>query len=141
MVAQSPWLKEQGRLLVNDFLRVPGVPGLWAAGDCAAVPDGRSRDFHPPIAHNGLRQGLVAAKNIEADILGRPATPFVFTTLGQLASIGHRAGVAMVFGIKFSGFIAWCLWRMVYLLKLPRLAKKLRVVKRLDAGPLILKRD
>ena len=128
VIAQLPWHKERGRLLVNDFLQVPGVPGLWAAGDCAAVPDGTSRRFHPPTAQHGLRQGLVAAKNVEAAILCRPLTPFVFTTLGQLASIGHRAGVAMVFGIKFSGFIAWCLWRMVYLLKLPRLAKKLRVV-------------
>jgi NADH:ubiquinone reductase (H+-translocating) len=68
------------------------------------------------------------AKNIEAEILGHPPTPFVFKTLGQLATIGHRTGVAIVFGIKFSGFIAWCLWRMVYLVKLPRLAKKLRVI-------------
>jgi hypothetical protein len=48
--------------------------------------------------------------------------------LGQLASIGHHTGVAMVFGIKFSGFIAWSFWRSVYLMKLPRLAKKLRVM-------------
>ena len=128
VIAQLPWHKERGRLLVNDFLQVPGVPGLWAAGDCAAVPDGTSRKFHPPTAQHGLRQGRVAAKNLEAAILGRPLTPFVFKTLGQLASIGHRTGVAMVFGIKFSGFIAWCLWRTVYLLKLPRLAKKLRVI-------------
>ena len=128
VIAQLPLQKERGRLLVNDFLQIAGVSGLWAAGDCAAVPDGTTRTFHPPTAQHGLRQGLVAAKNIEAAILGRPPKPFVFKTLGQLASIGHRTGVAMVFGIKFSGFIAWCLWRMVYLLKLPRLAKKLRVV-------------
>jgi NADH dehydrogenase len=48
--------------------------------------------------------------------------------LGQLASIGHHTGVAMMFGIKFSGFIAWWFWRSVYLMKLPRLAKKLRVM-------------
>jgi NADH:ubiquinone reductase (H+-translocating) len=114
--------------LVNEFLRVPGVSGLWAAGDCAAVPDGTTGKFHPPTAQHGLRQGLVAAKNIEAEILGCPPTPFVFKTLGQLATIGHRTGVAMVFGIKFSGFVAWCLWRTVYLMKLPRLAKKLRVM-------------
>jgi NADH:quinone reductase (non-electrogenic) len=128
VIAQLPWNKERGRLLVNDFLQIPGFSGLWAVGDCAAVPDGTSKRFHPPTAQHGLRQGLVAAKNIEAKLLGRPLRPFVFKTLGQLASIGHRAGVAMVFGIKFSGFIAWCLWRMVYLLKLPRLAKKLRVI-------------
>lgn len=48
--------------------------------------------------------------------------------LGMLASIGHHTGVAMVFGIKFSSFIAWWFWRSVYLMKLPRLAKKLRVM-------------
>ena len=120
--------KVRGRLLVDDFLRVPGVSGLWAAGDCAAVPDETSGKFHPPTAQHGLRQGLVAAKNIEAEIRGRPPTPFAFKTLGQLATIGHQTGVAMIFGIKFSGFVAWCLWRTVYLLKLPRLAKKLRVM-------------
>jgi NADH:ubiquinone reductase (H+-translocating) len=86
------------------------------------------RKFSSADGQHGLRQGLVAAKNIEAAILGRPSAPFMFNALGQLASIGHRTGVAMVFGIKFSGFIAWCLWRTVYLLKLPRLAKKLRVI-------------
>jgi NADH dehydrogenase len=68
------------------------------------------------------------AKNIEAAILDRPQKPFVFTTLGQLATIGRRTGVAMVFGLKFSGFIAWWMWRTIYLAKLPRLAKKLRVM-------------
>ena len=105
-----------------------GVPGLWAAGDCAAVPVSNTGEFHPPTAQHGLREGLVAAKNIEAVVLDRPLKSFTFTTLGQLATIGRRTGVAMVFGIKFSGFIAWCLWRSVYLMKLPRLPKKLRVM-------------
>jgi NADH dehydrogenase len=128
VISSLGYQKERGRLLVDDFLRVPGVSGLWAAGDCAAVPDGTSGKFHPPTAQHGLRQGLIAAKNIEAEIRGRQSTPFVFKTLGQLATIGHQTGVAMIFGIKFSGFVAWCLWRTVYFLKLPRLAKKLRVM-------------
>src|SRR4029077_1602343 len=73
-------------------------------------------------------EGVTVAKNIEATILDRPLKPFRFKMLGQLASIGHHTGVAMVFGIKFSGFIAWWFWRSVYLMKLPRLAKKLRVM-------------
>jgi NADH dehydrogenase len=101
---------------------------LWAVGDCAAVPDPNTGQFYPPTAQHGLREGVVAAKNIERVILGRPLEPFRFKTLGLLAAIGHHTGVAMVFGMKFSGFIAWWLWRSVYLLKLPRLAKKLRVV-------------
>jgi NADH:quinone reductase (non-electrogenic) len=128
VIAPLPSQKERGRLLVNEFLGVPGVPGLWAAGDCAAVPDSKTGKFHPPTAQHGLREGLIAAKNIEAAILGRPQRPFIFTTLGQLATIGRRTGVAMIFGMKFSGFVAWGLWRMVYLMKLPRLPKKLRVM-------------
>ena len=60
--------------------------------------------------------------------MGRRLKPFVFTTLGQLATIGRRTGVAMVFGFKFSGLIAWGMWRSIYLAKLPGLAKKLRVM-------------
>ena len=121
--------KERGRLLVNEYLAVPGVSGLWAAGDCAAVPDGyETGKFFPPTAQHGMREAIRAAKNIEAAIDDRPLKPFVFTTLGQLATIGRRTGVAMVFGFKFSGLIAWGMWRGIYLMKLPRLAKKLRVV-------------
>src|SRR5256714_10627716 len=128
VIAPLPCQKERGRLLVSEFLAVTGVPGLWAAGDCAAVPVSNTEKFHPPTAQHGLREGLVAAKNIEAMVLDRPLKAFTFTTLGQLATIGRRTGVAMVFGIKFSGFIAWMLWRTVYLMKLPRLPKKLRVM-------------
>ncbi len=121
--------KERGRLLVNEYLAVPGSSGLWAAGDCAAVPNGyETGNFFPPTAQHGMREAITAAKNIEAAIDDRPLKPFVFTTLGQLATIGRRTGVAMIFGFKFSGLIAWGMWRSIYLMKLPRLAKKLRVM-------------
>jgi NADH dehydrogenase len=128
VIAQLPCEKERGRLLVSEFLAVTGIPGLWAAGDCAAVPVFDTEKFHPPTAQHGLREGVTVARNIEATILGGSLKPFHYKMMGQLASIGHRTGVAMVFGIKFSGFIAWWLWRSVYLMKLPRLAKKLRVM-------------
>src|SRR5216117_2649803 len=128
VIAPLPCQKERGRLLVSEYLAVTGVAGLWAAGDCAAVPISNTEKFHLPTAQHGLREGLVAAKNIEAVVLDRPLKAFTFTTLGKLATIGRRTGVAIVFGRKFSGFIAWCLWRSVYLMKLPRLAKKLRVM-------------
>ena len=71
--------KERGRLLVNEYLSVPGVSGLWAAGDCAAVPDGyETGNFFPPTAQHGMREAIRAAKNIEAAIVGRPLKPFRF---------------------------------------------------------------
>src|SRR6266516_4598914 len=82
--------KQRGRLLVSEYLAVTGIPGLWAAGDCAAVPVFNTEKFHPPTAQHGLREGLVAAKNIAAVVLDRPLKSFSFTTLGQLATIGCR---------------------------------------------------
>ncbi len=128
VIAQLPCEKERGRLLVSEYLAVTGVPGLWAAGDCAAVPVLDTENFHPPTAQHGLREGVTVATNIEAIILDRSLKSFRYKMLGQLASIGHHTGVAMVFGIKFSGFIAWWFWRSVYLMKLPGLAKKMRVM-------------
>ena len=118
--------KERGRILVDDCLAVAGIPGLWAAGDCAAVPDGAGK-FYPPTAQHGMREAVVAAENIAHAIAGEPLKAFRYKTVGMLASLGHHTGVAKFFGMKFSGFVAWWMWRSVYLAKLPRLAKKLRV--------------
>ena len=121
--------KIKGRLKVNELLELCGHEGVvWAVGDCAAVPDGSG--VHPPTAQHGMREAMVAARNIEAVIAGKAQKPFRFSTIGQLASIGHRSGVAQILGMRFSGFIAWWLWRTVYLAKLPGLSKKLRVAIR-----------
>jgi len=128
VIESLPYQKESGRVVVNEYLRVPEVYGVWAAGDCTAVPNGETGEFYPPTAQHGLREAVAAAKNIERAIMGRPLKPFRYRTLGLLASIGHHTGVAKVLGIKFSGFPAWWMWRTVYLAKLPRLAKKLRVM-------------
>ncbi len=119
--------KDRGRISVNEFLEVSGYPGVWALGDCAAVPDKTTGRPCPPTAQHALRQGKVLAHNLVATIRGEAKRPFVFATLGQLAAIGRRTGVAKILGFKFSGFIAWWLWRTIYLSKLPRLEKKLRV--------------
>jgi len=129
VVAALPCPKEKGRIVADQYLQVPGFPGLWTAGDCAAVPDGYETGlFFPPTAQHGMREALTAAINIERTILGQPLQPFRYRTMGMLASIGHHTGVASMFGFKFSGFIAWAMWRTVYLMKLPRLVKKLRVM-------------
>jgi NADH dehydrogenase len=119
--------KDRGRIAVNDFLEVPGYPGVWALGDCAAITDKTTGRLYPPTAQHALRQGKTLGRNIAAAIRDDTKQPFGFKTVGQLAAIGRRAGVAKIFGFKFSGFIAWWLWRTIYLSKLPRLEKKLRV--------------
>jgi NADH dehydrogenase len=83
--------------------------------------------FCPPTAQHATRQAAALAANIVAEIRGQALQPFRFKTLGMLAAIGRRAGVAEILGLKFSGFIAWVLWRAIYLAKLPGLQKKVRV--------------
>ncbi|MEP7000791.1 MAG: NAD(P)/FAD-dependent oxidoreductase [bacterium] len=122
-----PCEKQRGRILADEFLRVPGLDGVWALGDCAVVPDRTTGMAYPPTAQHALREGVVAARNIVASMRGAPLVPFQFSTIGLLASIGRRTGVANILGVNFSGFVAWWLWRTVYLLKLPRLEKKIRV--------------
>ncbi|MGH7885334.1 MAG: NAD(P)/FAD-dependent oxidoreductase [Thermodesulfobacteriota bacterium] len=120
--------KERGRLNVNEFLEVENLEGVWALGDCALIMDKKTAGYFPPTAQHAIREGKVAAKNILASIKGKEKTSFSFSTIGQLAAIGRRTGVANILGINFSGFIAWWLWRTIYLSKLPRFEKKLRVM-------------
>jgi NADH dehydrogenase len=115
-----------GALVVDQTLRVPTGEPVWAAGDCAAVPDGED-GTHPPTAQHALREGKALADNLAAVLSGAEPQPLHFTTLGALAALGQRSGVAEIGGVRFSGSIAWALWRAVYLVKLPGLEKRVRV--------------
>ena len=130
IVQGLPLKKDKGRIIVADTMRCPERPEVWVVGDAAAVPDasdgGKS---YPATAQAAIRQGPRLAKNIEAVVLGggRPVKPFRYKMIGQLAAIGQRNGTAQIFGFRFSGFIAWFMWRTIYLSKLPGVEKKLRV--------------
>ena len=126
LLAELPLPKERQRLKVNAAMGVEGHPGIWAVGDCAMIPDEHG-GYQPPTAQHASREGKVIAHNIIANSRGKDLIPFRFKTLGLLASIGRRTGVARILGVNFSGFVAWWLWRTIYLLKLPRVEKKLRV--------------
>jgi NADH dehydrogenase len=127
LVARLPLPNRNGRVAVDECLAVQGWPGVWAVGDCASVSDPKG-GFYPPTAQHALREGAIVARNVAATLYGRPKKkPFRYASLGQLAAIGRRTGVANILGVNFSGFIAWWLWRTVYLSKLPRLEKKVRV--------------
>ena len=128
IVSSVPCAKKNGRISVNSFLQVRGWSDVWAVGDCAFVPDiGNPGHAHPPTAQHAIREGKLVAQNIAATISGRSLRSFSFRTIGLLASLGRRTGVARIFGFNFSGFFAWWMWRTVYLSKLPGLDKKVRV--------------
>lgn len=127
LLATLPCKQDHGRVVVNEYMEVEGWPGVWALGDCARVPDRTTGGFCPPTAQHALRQGKVLAHNVTAAVRGGQKKPFVFSTLGQLAAIGRRTGVASIMGFNFSGFIAWFLWRSIYLIKLPGFEQKVHV--------------
>jgi NADH dehydrogenase len=126
LLEKLPLPKERQRLKVSAAMGVEGYPGIWALGDCAMIPDEHG-GYQPPTAQHASREGKVLAHNIVANSRGKDLIPFRFNTLGLLASIGRRTGVARILSINFSGFVAWWLWRTIYLLKLPRIEKKVRV--------------
>jgi NADH dehydrogenase len=132
-ISPNPILKDipcelqKGKVVVHSTLEVPQAPGVWAVGDCASIIDPTSKLPYPPTAQHALREGRHAAKNICARLKGKRTIPFTYKAPGQLATIGRRTGVASIFGLKFSGVVGWLLWRTIYLMKLPRLEKKLRV--------------
>src|SRR5258708_38642357 len=128
LLSTLPCAKQRGRIVANDCLQVPDWPGVWALGDCPLVPDPLNPGkFYPPTAQHAIRQAAVLAGNIVAAMRGQALQPFRFKMLGMLAAIGRHAGVAEILGMRFSGVIAWWLWRAIYLSKLPGLQKKVRV--------------
>jgi NADH dehydrogenase len=95
-------------------------------GDCARIPDGDG-GYYPPTAQHALREARVLAENPAASLHGRPTKEFTFNTIGKMASFGRRSGVAQILGYKCSGFVAWFMWRTVYLTKLPRREKRIHL--------------
>ncbi len=128
LISTLPCATQRGRVVANECLQVPDWPGVWALGDCALVPDPlQPGKFYPPTAQHATRQAAVLAANIAAALRGQPPRPFKFKMIGALAAIGRRCGVAEIYGLKFSGLIAWWLWRGIYLSKLPGFQKKVRI--------------
>jgi NADH:ubiquinone reductase (H+-translocating) len=127
LVEALPATKHRGRLAVNPDMSVPGVEGLWAAGDCAAIANALDGKVCPPTAQFAEAQAKQLAANIVARLNGRPTQPFHYRPRGQLASIGHNDAVAEIGGIRLSGFVAWLMWRGLHLLRIPTFARKTRL--------------
>jgi NADH:ubiquinone reductase (H+-translocating) len=127
LVAMLPLKTDRGRIVVDAALEVPDRPGVWAVGDCAAVRDAKTGELCPPTAQHATRQAAHVARNIAAALRGEPKRAFAFTALAKMGSLGRRSAVAEIFGVKLSGFLAWWLWRTIYLMKLPGLDRKIRV--------------
>jgi NADH:ubiquinone reductase (H+-translocating) len=115
---------ENGRVPVDETLRVADVPDVWALGDCAAVPNAATPGAtDPATCQHALRQARRLAHNLR----GRPR-PYRYRTRGQMATLGRRHGIALVGRVRVRGFAGWLLARGYHLRQLPFTARRARVL-------------
>ena len=120
-------LDDHGRVIVDRYLRVAGVPDAWAAGDIAAVPDVTTGGLAPPTAQHAMREGRRLGRNIVASLTGGAIQPFEWRNVGGVCSLGRYKGVANVFGVKVKGSAGWFLHRSYHLWAMPTLGRRIRI--------------
>ena len=118
---------EQKRIPTEPDMRVKGLANVWAIGDNALIPNAATGENSPATAQFALRQARQLAGNLAMHLRGRPTKPFRYKPMGLMAAIGHRNAVAEILGFHLSGFLAWFLWRSVYLSKMPSLSRKFQI--------------
>lgn len=115
-----------GRVEIDDDLRVKGVPDAFVLGDAAFfVHEGKPL---PPLGQVAFQQGSHAAKNLDRLLRGKSPRPFRYRNFGALVSVGEHFAAIELLGVRLSGFLAWLIWRTLYLAKLVGFSNKLRVV-------------
>jgi NADH:ubiquinone reductase (H+-translocating) len=120
-------LDEKGRVPVDDSLAVEGMQGVWAIGDCAAVPDPK-RAGAPPTAQHAIRQAKVVADNIGAELgIGEPRR-YYYSSRTAFVNLGRYKAVGRLGRFTFSGFLAWWMARTYHLSQIPGAFRKLRAV-------------
>ncbi len=150
MLAQGDWLRGQtiictigtspnplaaklrlpmagGRIVVRFDMSVEGHDGIWALGDCAAVPNALDGKVSPPTAQFAVRQARLLADNLLDALHDRGTQAFRYKCRGMMASIGHLKGVAEVNGVPLTGWLAWLMWRGYYLSQMPSFRRRLRI--------------
>ena len=95
-----------GRVKVDQYLRVLDHPEIYVAGDLASVVDPRTGHVLPPLAQVALEEGETVARNLDAELRGRPLEAFTFHDKGFVVSVGTRRGVADIAGITSGGRLA-----------------------------------
>jgi len=95
-----------GRVKADQYLRVLDHPEIYVAGDLASVTDPRTGHVLPPLAQVALEEGETVARNLDAELEGRPLEAFTFHDKGFVVSVGTRRGVADIAGITTGGRLA-----------------------------------
>ena len=128
IITNSVFKTDRGRIIVNEFLEVPKFPGVFAIGDCCNSSDPKTKKPYPPTAQVAQEQAKIAAHNLESLLRKGTKKRFEYSMKGQMAIIGKRSGIALIFGINVHGWLAWWIWRIVYLSKIPKFNKRVRIM-------------
>ena len=123
-------LDERGRIVTDEYMRVPGHDGVWAIGDAAAVPDPASggKSPSPPTAQHALRQGRLVGANVAAALGHGHPKKFTYKTLGVFVDMGRHQAVAEMLRVRIRGFPAWFAARTYHLALMPGTTRRLRLM-------------
>jgi NADH:quinone reductase (non-electrogenic) len=127
IVKKSVFKTNRGGIVVDEYLQAIDFSEVFAVGDCCYLIDPKTNRPLPPTAQSAQSEAEIVAKNLYALITNRKKEKFIYSPRGQMAVIGKRSAIASIFGIHLHGLVAWLLWRIIYLSKIPRLDKKIRI--------------
>ncbi len=117
-----------GRILVDEMLRMKNRENVFVLGDCALIKDDSLDSFYPSTAQHAIKEGTLIAENLALLYNHKKKLKkFSFHSLGVMAIIGDRVGIATLAGHNISGISAWAIWRAYYLSKVPTFDKKLKI--------------
>jgi len=116
-----------GRVRVEPTLQLPQHPEVFILGDAAYFEDGEGQPL-PMLATVAQQQAKVTAQNIRKILNGESPEPFQYKDPGLLATIGRNAAVARIWGLSFSGFIAWVIWVVLHIYRLIGFRNRLLVL-------------
>jgi len=103
-----------GRVIVSRSLNVPDHPEVFVIGDMAHA-GGRDNPPHPMVAPVAIQQGGLVAESILRQTQGKKPRAFHYKDPGTMVTIGRSSAVARVYGVPFTGFVAWLLWLTVHI--------------------------
>jgi NADH dehydrogenase len=106
-----------GRVIVKPTLQLPGYPKAYVIGDAAYLEDEKGQPLSM-LATVAQQQARHVANNIRGELRERPPRPFTYKDPGLLATIGRNAAVARIWGVSFSGLLAWLIWVALHIYRL-----------------------
>ena len=117
-----------GRLRVNEYLEVPGFPGVYAIGDCAYFEDPQTGRAIAPRAHIAVRQAKTVARNLLSEIRGRDKKPYPYDNSIEVVSLGDTQAIFRFHGLRFYGLPARIVWAVAYSLLVTGSYNRLRIL-------------